>query len=332
MISLQSLANELECQFKGDGETEISAITTIDQTIKTGLSFLHDDRYAAHLAKAQGTIILSEKYAKSYQGNCIITDMPYVAYAKAANIICEKNVQNKGIHDTAVIHETAEIANDITIGAYCVIGQGVKIGKGTVLGQGVIIEAFSELGNNCRVFSNVTIKQRCRLGNHVSLDSGTVIGSDGFGFARNQEHWIAIPQIGGVCIDDRVSIGANCTVDAGAINATHIHSDVIIDNLVQIAHNVTIGSGTAIAACVGISGSTKIGKNCMIGGQTGIAGHLNICDQVTLLAKTQVTKSIKSPGCYSSIIGFQIQTKWNKNAARLRQLDRLMNQQTKRTT
>ncbi len=325
-LTLHELASYLECEYQGDGSSVIDCLATLDKTNTTSLSFLHQDNYLRFLPDAQGTVILSNQHGSNYPGNAIISETPYLSYAKAAEKLREDQAPPLGIHPSAVIAESAQIGEHVSIAAHVVVGENTSIADGVVIGVGANIESHCTIGLGCQIRSNSCIRNNCTIGCDVVIEAGSVIGSDGFGFARDGERWVAIPQLGGVVIGDRTRIGANCTVDAGAINPTHIDHDVIIDNLVQVAHNVTIGSGTAIAACVGISGSTSIGKNCMIGGQTGIAGHLTITDNVILLAKTQVTKSIPKAGVYSSIIGFQVQAKWNKNAARLRQLDRIMSQ------
>jgi len=259
-LTLHELASYLECEYQGEGCCVIDCLATLDKTNATSLSFLHQDNYLRFLSDTQGTIILSKQHSLNYTGNAIISETPYLSYAKAAEKLRKDVAPSLGIHPSAVIAESAQVGEHVSIAAHVVVGEHTSIANGVVIGAGVIIEAHCSIASGSQIRSNSCIRNNCTIGCDVVIEAGTVIGSDGFGFARDGERWVAIPQLGGVVIGDRTTIGANSTVDAGAINPTHIDHDVIIDNLVQVAHNVTIGSGTAIAACVGISGSTSIGK------------------------------------------------------------------------
>ena len=321
-ITVESLAEQFACQYRGDGSHSINSIKPISQSVDGSISFLHNEKYRHFLDSAKGCIILSPEHAESYPGPALVSENPYLLYARVANFL-NKVVREvcQSIHPSAVIDSSVQLPDHISVGANCVIGKGTTLGQGSYIHAGVIIGEDCVIGDSCELFAHSTLYNNVSLGDRVVLHSGVVLGSDGFGFATEHGRWVPVPQLGGVLIGSDVSIGANTTVDSGTIDPTHIHDGVIVDNLVQIGHNVVIHEHTAIAACVGISGSTQIGRHCMLGGQTGIAGHLSICDNVVLLAKTQVTKSIKQAGVYSSIVGFQERTSWNKNVARLRRLD-----------
>jgi UDP-3-O-[3-hydroxymyristoyl] glucosamine N-acyltransferase len=228
-----------------------------------------------------------------------------------------------GIHPSAVIDPSARIAASATVGAYCVIGADVVIGENTVLGAHCVVGAGCIIGARSFFHANVTLYHHVVLGNNVVIHGGAVIGADGFGFAPDGQRWQKIHQLGGVVIGDNVDIGANTCIDRGALDDTVIGNNVIIDNLVQIAHNVKIGNGTAIAACVGIAGSTEIGQHCTIAGAVGIVGHLRIADRVHITAKSLVTGSISKSGSYSSGTALTETKAWRKNAVRFSQLDAL---------
>ncbi len=197
------------------------------------------------------------------------------------------------------------------------IGAGVQIAGGCYIGAG------STIGADSRVSANVVICHGVTIGERVNIAPGAVIGSDGFGLANEDGKWINVPQLGSVRIGDDVDIGANTTIDRGALEDTVLEEGVRLDNQIQVAHNVHIGAHTAIAGCVGISGSARIGKHCMIGGGAGIVGHLEIADNVVITGMTMVTRSISRPGVYSSGVPAQDNDSWNRNYARLRQLDKL---------
>jgi len=221
------------------------------------------------------------------------------------------------IHDTAVIGAGAHISAGVVVESGVAIADGVRIGPNCCLGRDSVV------GANTHLYAGVTLYHGVSIGADCILHSGVVVGSDGFGFAPSAEGWVKIAQLGGVIIEDNVEIGANTTIDRGALDNTVIRKGVILDNQIQVAHNVVIGENTAIAACSAIAGSTTIGKNCIVGGASGIAGHLNIVDGVHITAMTMVIKSLNEPGVYSSGTGVQPNAKWKKSIARLRQLDKM---------
>jgi len=292
------------------------------------LSFLANPHYLPSLATSQAGAVLTtpEHQGKVAQNTvALIVAAPYLAYASASQLFA-RTALFKGIHPSAVIAESAVIGNQVTVGPFCMIGEGVQIGDRSVLDAHVVIEANSSIGTDCVLKSQVVIGHDCVLGNRVRLHAGVSIGSEGFGFAPTSNPsvtgWERIAQLGRVVIGDDVRIGSQTCIDRGAIDDTVIGNHVIIDNLVQVAHNVRIGDGTAIAAQTGIAGSTTIGKRCIIGGAVGITGHIEIADDVTLSGMTMVTKSITKAGSYSSGTAAMPTANWRRAAVRFRQLGR----------
>ena len=292
------------------------------------LSFLANPHYLPSLATSQAGAVLttSDHQSKVTQNTvALIVAAPYLAYASASQLFA-RTALFKGIHPSAVIAENAVIGNQVTVGPFCMIGEGVQIGDRSVLDAHVVIEANSSIGTDCALKSQVVIGHDCVLGNRVRLHAGVSIGSEGFGFAPTSNPsvtgWERIAQLGRVVIGDDVRIGSQTCIDRGAIDDTVIGNHVIIDNLVQVAHNVRIGDGTAIAAQTGIAGSTTIGKRCIIGGAVGITGHIEIADDVTLSGMTMVTKSITKAGSYSSGTAAMPTANWRRAAVRFRQLGR----------
>ncbi|KKK52337.1 hypothetical protein LCGC14_3105920, partial [marine sediment metagenome] len=228
-----------------------------------------------------------------------------------------------GVHPSAVVAASAQIGGGTSIGPNAVLGEDVVIGANSRIGAGVSISDGTVIGDNCRISANVSIYHGVTIGSQVTIHSGAVIGADGFGFAHSEGRWVKIYQLGGVVIGNRVEIGACTTIDRGALEDTVIEDGVILDNHVQIAHNVRIGENTAMAGCSGVSGSTVIGKNCIFAGQSGVVGHVTLCDGVHLTGGTIVTKSLTEPGSYSSGTAFSKSEDWRKNAVRFNQLDDL---------
>ena len=290
----------------------------------TELSFINQESYTQHLAtSATGAVILNADFAEQYQGNKLVVNNTYLAYAKVSALFESLSTLAVGIHPSAVVSESAEIDPSAAIGANCVIGECVRIGSGVRVYSGVSVGDRTSIGENTLIHANAVLYHGVTVGSGCIIHSGTVIGSDGFGFAPVNGEWFKIAQLGGVVIEDGVEIGANTTIDRGALDNTVIEKGVILDNQIQVAHNVRIGQNTAIAACSAIAGSTVIGKNCIIGGASGIAGHLTIVDGVHITAMTMVIKSLTEPGVYSSGTGVQTNAKWRKSIARLRQLDKM---------
>lgn len=326
--TLNDIAAHVGGRVVGNGDRVVRMIAPIQSAEAEDITFCVDKQLASYLGSSSAAIIVDESLLSSCRSDAIVCASPYLAYAKVAqlfNMNKLKESQKPGIAASAVIDQSANVHPSCVIGHHVVIQANVTVGEGTVIHSGSVIGESVVIGDRCHLFANVTVYSRCVLNNDVCIHSGSVIGSEGFGHAKNEMgEWIAIPQLGKVILKNKVEIGANCTIDRGSLTDTIIGEGVIIDNLVQIAHNVVIGDHTAIAACVGIAGTVTIGKRCLIAGQVGISGHLTITDDVTLLAKSQVTKSIKKAGIYSSVVGCQERSEWNKNSARLRNLDKII--------
>jgi len=255
--------------------------------------------------------------------NAIVTKDPYLAYAKIAAYLTQKPHPQTNIAPTAIIADSVILGKNITIDDYVIIGNGCKIGDNVQIKAACIIGENVSISDHSLLYPNVTLYTGVSIGKNTIVHSGAVLGSDGFGIAQEDGKWLKVPQLGSLVVGDNVEIGANTTIDRGAIEDTIIKDGVKLDNLIQIAHNVCISENTAIAGCVGIAGSTSIGKNCAIGGGSGILGHLKIADNVQITATSLVTKSIKNSGVYSSGTPLQENHQWHKNFVRFKQLDNM---------
>ncbi len=320
--SLKELADFVNAGFQGDPETLVSGIATLENAQPGDLSFFSNRKYYRFLtATRAGIVILKAEDVQHCPTNAIITDDPYLSYARLAAWLTADQSRSALIHNTAIVGKDTQLGKDVALAANVVIGEQCNIGNNVSLDAGCVIADGVTIGENTHCHPNVSIYKNVRIGKNTLIHSGVVIGSDGFGIANEQGKWIKVPQLGSVQVGDNVEIGANTTIDRGAIEDTIIENGVKLDNLIQIAHNVHIGENTAIAGCVGIAGSTTIGRNCAIGGGAGILGHLSITDQVHITATSLVTKSISKPGVYSSGTPLQENALWHKNFVRFKQLD-----------
>ncbi len=318
--SLSEIVDLLGGVVVGDANVKVSQVATLDQAGNDNLAFFANERYLTQLQSTRaGAVILGKRWQLHTSLSCIVADNPYAYFARVSSLF-NPIVINYGIHPTAVIHDSAKINPQVFIGPHVVIEAGAILGKGCQVGAGSYIGASVSLGDDCIIYPRVTIYAGCSLDDRVIIHSGVVIGADGFGIALDGGQWVKVPQIGKVRIGCDVEIGANSTVDRGALDDTVIEDGVKIDNHVQIAHNVHIGAHSALAAFVGIAGSTKIGKLCRIGGAAGVSGHLNIVDNVEVSAHTTIIKSILKPGTYTGVYPFESNEHWRKNAAHLRHL------------
>ena len=317
-VTLGQLAELLGAELHGDASVEVSRVSNLE-TAKSGeISFLSDSKYQAFLVNTQASaVLLKPTDLAACQTNALVVKDPYVGFARVAQLLDNSPKPASNIHPSAVIATDVQLGVGVAIGANAVIESGVVLGDGVLVGPGCFIGQNSRLGKGTRLWANVTIYHDVRIGEACLFQSGCVIGSDGFGYANERGEWIKIPQVGGVVIGNRVEIGACTTVDRGAIDDTKIADNVIIDNQCQIAHNVEIGYGTAIAGAATFAGSTKIGKYCIIGGASVFNGHIQVCDQVTVTGMTMVMRSITEPGIYSSGIPAQSNKEWRKMAARV---------------
>lgn len=324
MYRLGDIAKDIDAQLQGDSNCVITAIKPIQEAKAGELSFLNNPKYQKYLPQCQASaVIVTKDLADTCPHHALIVKDTYVAYAKAAQLFVTKFPVTAGIHASAVVGANCNIDATATIDANVVIGDDVVIGANTHVYPGTVIGHQCQLGENVTLYANVTLYDNVQLGNGVTIHSGAVLGSDGFGLAKSKGEWIKIPQLGNVVIGENTEIGANTTIDRGALGDTVIGKGVKLDNQIQIGHNVTIGDHTAIAACSGVSGSVDIGKHCMISGMVGFTGHFKVTDNVMITGQTMVSKEITKPGIYSSGTVMESHETWKRNAARFRQLDKM---------
>lgn len=325
-IKLGQVVAALGGELHGDPQVIIDHLASIEHADHGSLTFVSGAQYKPLLEKTKASaVILRSDFASLYKGNAIIAPDPYLYYAKLTQW-WQKLQSPKGepyVSDSATIHPSASVDPSATIEAGAVIAERAVIQAHVFIGAQSYIGADAQVGQGSYIAPQVSIMHGCIVGKRAFIYSGAVIGADGFGYARNGAQWQKIAQFGTVIIGDEVEIGANTTIDRGAIDNTVIGNGVKLDNLIQIGHNVHIGDHTAMASCVGISGSTHIGKRCIIGGAVGVAGHIEIVDDVIVMAATNVTKSIMKAGCYSGIIPFDEAVAWRKNSAMLRHLTQM---------
>jgi UDP-3-O-[3-hydroxymyristoyl] glucosamine N-acyltransferase len=333
MDAFQPTADELAARFAlsvhGDGSAKVSGVATLLHAGEGQLAFLANPRYRSQLAASQASIVvLREEDAAAAPHTALIARDPYTTFAKIAALFEARPAREVGIHPSAVIDPRASIPASAQVGPFAVVGANSRIGEGCVVGPGCVIGDDCEVGAGSELGARVTLVTRVRLGQRVRIHPGAVLGADGFGLAMDFSgesggHWIKVPQLGGVVIGDDCEIGANTTIDRGALGDTVLEEDVRLDNQIQIGHNVHIGAHTAMAGCSAAAGSARIGRYCLIGGGAGVLGHLEICDKVTITAMSLVTHSIREPGEYSSGTPLTDNRTWRKNAARFKQLDSL---------
>lgn len=323
-VSLARLAEVAGLTLRGDPELSVSSAATLEAAGPGALSFLANPHYRAHLRTTRATaVIVAADAVGDAPCAALVSDDPYAGWARALSVLHPEPPFAPGIHPTAVVEPGVEVAESARIGPLCHVANGACIGERSDIGAGCSIGAGARVGNDCRLIGRVWIGADCQLGDRVRLHPGVVIGADGFGIAMDAGHWRNVRQLGTVVIGDDCEIGANSTVDRGALGDTILGRDVRIDNQVQIAHNVVVGDHTAIAGCAGIAGSTRVGRFCQIAGASGIAGHLEICDHVVITAMSTVLHSIDRPGMYGSGIPARPQRAWQRILVRLGQLEGL---------
>ncbi|MGD9841930.1 MAG: UDP-3-O-(3-hydroxymyristoyl)glucosamine N-acyltransferase [Steroidobacteraceae bacterium] len=327
-VSLGELAVRFGCTLRGDPAAVVIRVATLETATSDALSFLANPKYRVHLAQTHaGAVVLDVASADACSVPVLIAKNPYLTYARIAAELHPPPLLPAGIHVSAIVDVTAQIDSEAHIGPNVVIGAGCRIAARAMIGPGCVLGNNVIVGADTRLQANVTLCDGTVLGERCLISPNAVIGSEGFGFAPDPASgWVKVPQIGAVKIGNDVEIGASTTIDRGAIGDTVIADGVKLDNQIQIAHNVQIGKHTAMAAFVGVSGSTTIGSHCMIAGQVGIAGHLSICDNVVVTGKSMVSASIRKPGVYSGALHVEEARKFRRNAARFAQLDELAKQ------
>lgn len=324
-LTLAKLAEQFDLQFNGDGDTLIDGVGTLAEATGTQISFLSNPAYRKQLdSTSAAAVILTTDDVEHCPVSTLVADDPYVSYAKIAVLFDPRRPAMPGIHPSASIDPSAILGGDVQVDANAVIGPGCEISDACTIGPGSVLIADCKLGTGSRLLANVTVCEGVVIGKRTIIHAGAVIGADGFGLAFDKDHWVKVPQLGIVRIGDDCEIGANTTIDRGAIGDTILDNDVRIDNQVQIAHNVRIGSHTAMAGMVGIAGSTQIGKYCMFAGNSAAVGHIRIADRTTVQFRSVVAKSIEQEGTvWSTALPAQPVKDWHRVAAHLRQLDKL---------
>jgi UDP-3-O-[3-hydroxymyristoyl] glucosamine N-acyltransferase len=320
-ITLRQLAERCGAELAGDGDVVIDRVAPLDSAGEGAIAFLSNPRYRHRLAGTRASaVIVAPGDAQATTLPKLVTANPYAAYALAAAILHPPRPSTPGIHPTAVVAGSARVASTATVSAHAVIGERAEIGERVQVGAGTVIGEDCTVGDECQLHPRVVLYARSIIGPRTIVHSGAVIGADGFGMAEHEGRWVKIPQLGRVIIGADVEIGANSTIDRGAIGDTLIDDDVKLDNQIQIGHNCHIGAHTAIAGCVGIAGSTTIGRNCKIGGAAMISGHLEITDGTVISAATGVFDSIRSPGVYTGTFPALPHREWKRVAAAARRL------------
>jgi UDP-3-O-[3-hydroxymyristoyl] glucosamine N-acyltransferase len=322
-LRLAEIVARLGGDLAGDGSVRIERVAPLDKAGSGDIAFLSSPKYRASLASTRATaVVVTAEAAADCPVACVVTAQPYLYYARIAQLLNPPRRPPVGVQPGASVDSllpaSVSIAAQVRIGHNVSIGDNVVVEAGTVIGDDCVIGADSWLHANVSIYAGV------RIGARAIIHSGAVLGADGFGFAREPDGaWVKIPQTGGVEIGDDVEIGANTTIDRGALDDTVIGNGVKLDNQIQVAHNVHIGDFTAIAGCVGIAGSARIGRRCTFGGAAMILGHLEIADDVNVSSGTMVAKSITKAGSYTGWVPFLEHSEWLKNYSRLRHLGAL---------
>ena len=318
-VSIGELAVRFGCELRGDPDTRVERVATLANADQHSLAFLANPRYRSQLAATRAAaVVTSARDASASPAALLLCANPYATYARIAALLHPPPPLAPGVHPTALIAADTDIDPSAEVGPFTTIAERVTIGARAVIGPHCHLAPGVTVAADARLVARVTLGAGVQIGARSVLQPGVVIGADGFGFAPEKGTWLKVPQVGSVRVGADVEVGANTTIDRGAIEDTVIEDGVKLDNLIMIAHNVRIGAHTAIAACTGVSGSTTIGKRCMIGGMTGFAGHITIADDVVLTGHSQVSRSIKSAGVYSSTLPIEEVHIWRRLVARFK--------------
>jgi len=323
-VRLGELAVRFGCELRGDPDASVERVATLQDAQPGTLSFLANPRYRKHLATTGASaVVLDAASAAECPTNALIAANPYATYARIAQVLHPEHSFAGGRHPTAVVDPQAQVDPTAWIGPHCYVAAHAVVGAQVFLGPGTVVLERARIGAASRCVARVTLCADVHVGERCLFAPGVVLGADGFGQAPDKDGYVKVPQVGAVRIGNDVEIGANSTIDRGAIEDTVIEDGVKIDNQVQVGHNCRIGAHTVIAGCAGISGSVTVGKRCMIGGMVGVVGHLEICDDVYLTGKTMVSHSITRPGLYSGQLPLDEARRFRRNSARFQNLDEL---------
>lgn len=320
--TLHEIVATLGGQVEGDATVELTRMGSLAHAAAGAIAFFNDSKYTQALQSTQASaVVLRPEHRHLTNLPCIVTDNPYAYFARLSALFNPPRQYPNRVHASAILGEAVHLPTELTIDAQVTIGNEVRLGEGVRIGAGCVIEDGVHIGAHSILEPRVVVKHGTVIGTHCHLFSGAVIGNDGFGYAEEQGQWVKIPQVGRVVIGDHVDIGANTTIDRGALDDTVIEDGAKLDNLIQVAHNVRIGAHTVIAGCVGIAGSAVIGAHCKIGGAAMILGHLHIAEGVTISPGSMIMRSIQQPGTYTALMPFQKHEDWLKTAASIRHLE-----------
>jgi UDP-3-O-[3-hydroxymyristoyl] glucosamine N-acyltransferase len=321
-VTLGELAVRFGCELRGDPSTPVDSVAALSVAGPRSVAFLANPKYVAQLGSTRaGAVILDEKSAASSPVPVLIVTNPHATYARVAMLLHPDPPLEAGVHRTANVAAEAAVDPSAQICAQAHIGARARIGARCFIGPGVIVERDAVIGEDCRLVARVFVGHEVVFGRRCVVQPGAVIGGDGFGYASEKRTWVKVPQLGNVVIGDDVEIGANTTVDRGALGATVIEEGVKLDNLIMIAHNVRIGAHSALAGCVAIAGSSTLGKRCVLGGMVGITGHVTLCDDVVVMGTSFISHSITKPGVYSSALPSEEAGIWRRIVGRIKRLD-----------
>ena len=326
-VRVADVAARLSASVRGDTERLISGVASLASATISDLAYFSGNRRGIHPGKTSAGVVLcqaKDQDALPSGAVLILVSNPQSAFVDVLEWLFPRPEATKCIDPSAHIHPEAYLADDVTVGPHVVIGAGCHIESGVQIGPGCILGENVSIGSDTELIARVTVMNQCVIGARCVIQPGAVIGSDGFGLVNEQGRWRRVPQLGRVVIGDDVDIGANTTIDRGALDDTRIDHGAKLDNLIQIAHNVEIGAHSAIAGCAGLAGSSIVGKYCTLGGGVGLAGHLTLADGVHVTGMSMVTRSIRQPGVYSAGTPLDTNENWHKNAARFKQLERIV--------
>ncbi|MDB5800655.1 MAG: lpxD [Rhodocyclales bacterium] len=322
-LNIRQIVEALGGELVGDGDITVSQVAPLERATAAEIGFVAHAKYRKALESTQaGALILPRALADAWDGTRIIADDPYLYFARVTQLLNPVVNPYLGVHPTAVV--LSDLPGCVSVGPLAFVGEDCNIAEGVVIGPGSVIECGTSIGRDTLLHAKVVIYAGSEIGARCVLHSGAVIGGDGFGFARRKDgSWEKIPQIGRVILGDDVEVGANTTIDRGALDDTVIANGVKLDNLIQIAHNCHVGENSAMAAFAGMAGSAKLGKRVMVGGQAGIMGHIEVADDVVVSARSFMSKSADTKGVYTSAIPSQLHAEWLRNAVHLKHLDEM---------
>jgi len=321
-VTLGELAVRFGCELRGDPAATVDSVAALSQAGPRSVTFLANPKYVDQLSGTRaGAVILDAKSAGDATVPVLVAANPHATFARVATLLHPDPPRRPGVHPNATVEAGASVDPTSEIAAQVFVGAGARIGARCFIGPGSVIERDAVIGEDCRFLARVFVGHGVVFGNRCVVQPGAVIGGDGFGFAPEKRTWVKVPQLGGVNVGDDVEIGANTTIDRGALDDTVIEEGAKLDNLIMIAHNVRIGAHSALAACVAIAGSSVVGKRCVLAGKVGLSGHVELCDDVVVLGTSFISHSIDKPGVYSSALPSEEAGTWRRIVGRIKRLD-----------